>query len=296
MKTIRELKLRIASTTNIQQITTAMKMVAAARLKKAQVRLESARPYARKMAEVTLDLAALTPWSFNPLLRKHHCCLKDLIIVFTGDRGLSGNFHHDIADQAIEFGKKLSEKNNVSYYLIGLKGYHRFLEKEISVFERFEGPVAGVSFATAQELGKKIINWYTEEQFDRINLFYAKFYSALSQKSRPFQLLPIDPAQAKAKEESGLFIFEPARKKLLDSILPRYIESEIFRSFLETEAGELGARMAAMSAASDNAAEIIEEYQLEFNRIRQSHITNEIAEIVGGAEVLKREPAKLGDY
>lgn len=295
MRTIRELKLRIASTTNIQQITTAMKMVAGARLKKAQARLESARPYARKMAEVTLDLAALTQWSFNPLLRKHYHNLKVLIIVFTGDRGLSGNFHHDIADQAMEFGNRLSAKNKVSYYVIGLKGYHRFLEKEAPVFRNFKSPVAGVSFEMAQKLRKEIIDWYTEEQFDRIYLFYAKFYSALSQKPRPFQLLPIDPEQAKVKQERGLFIFEPARKKLLDSILPRYIESEVFRAFLETEAGELGARMAAMSAASDNASEIIGEYQMEFNRIRQSHITNEIAEIVGGAEVLQRSSAKWGD-
>lgn len=289
MKTSRELQFRIASTKNIQQITTAMKMVAAARLRKAQTRLESARPYARKMAEVTLDLAALTPWSFNPLLRRHHYCTRDLIMVFTGDRGLAGDFHHEIADRAIEFGDKLCSKNNTSYYLIGLKGYRRFLEKQVPVFRRFQGPAAGVSFGAAQGLGKEIIKWYTEERFDRVYLFYSKFYSALSQKSRPFQLLPIDPSQARVKEESGLFIFEPARKVLLDSILPRYIESEIFRAFLETEAGELGARMAAMSAASDNASEIIEAYQLEFNRIRQAHITNEIAEIVGGAEVLQKE-------
>lgn len=289
MRTSRELKERIASTKNIQQITTAMKMVAAARLKKAQARLESARPYARKIAEVTLDLAALTAWSFNPLLRRHHYHLRDLIIVFTGDRGLSGDFHHEIADRAIEFGAKLSAKSRVSYYLIGLKGQRRFLEKGVPVFKSFEGPVAGVSFEMARNLSKEVIQWYTEEQFDRIYLFYSKFYSALSQKPRPFQLLPIDPAQAKVKEGNGLFIFEPTRKKLLDSILPRYLESEIFRAFLETEAGELGARMAAMSAASDNAAEIIREYQLEFNRIRQTQITNEIAEIVGGAEVLNKE-------
>lgn len=289
MKTIRELKYRIASTKNIQQITTAMKMVAAARLKKAQARLESARPYARKMAEVTLDLAALTPWSFNPLLRPHKFHLRDLIIVFTGERGLSGDFHHEIADRAMEFGKKLSIKGKVSYYVIGLKGDHRFAEKQVPIFKRFEEPVAGVSFSSAQKLAKEIIDWYKEERFDRIYLFYSKFYSALSQKSRPFQLLPIDPHQATYKEESGLFIFEPARKKLLDGILPRYIESEIFRAFLETEAGELGARMTAMSAASDNASEIIDEYELEFNRIRQTQITNEIAEIVGGAEVLKKE-------
>lgn len=289
MKTSYELKFRIAGTKNIRQITTALKMVAAARLKKAQARLESARPYARKMAEVTLDLAALTAWSFNPLLRRRYYYFRNLIIVFTGDRGLSGDFHHEIADRALEFGTKLSAKHKVSYYLIGLKGYRRFLEKQVPVFKRFEGNVAGVSFETAQQLSEEIVNWYTREEFDRIYLFYSKFYSALSQKPRPFQLLPIDPFQAKIKKESGLFLFEPERKKLLDSILPRYIESEIFRAFLETEAGELGARMAAMSAASDNAAKIIEEYQLEFNRIRQTQITNEIAEIVGGAEVLNKE-------
>ena len=289
MKTSHELKFRIAGTKNIQQITTALKMVAAARLKKAQARLEAARPYARKMAEVTLDLAALTAWSFNPLLRRHYYYYRDLIIVFTGDRGLSGDFHHQIADQAMEFGTKLGAKDKVSYYLIGQKGYRRFLEKKVSVFKRFEGNVAGVSFGTAKHLSEEIVKWYIGEEFDRIYLFYAKFYSALSQKPRPFQLLPIDPAQAKVKNESGLFIFEPDRKRLLDSILPRYIESEIFRAFLETEVGELGARMAAMSAASDNAAKIIEEYQLEFNRLRQTQITNEIAEIVGGAEVLSKE-------
>jgi F-type H+-transporting ATPase subunit gamma len=289
MRTSRELKERIAGAKNIQQITTAMKMVAAARLKKAQARLESARPYARKMAEVTLDLAALTAWSFNPLLRRHNWHLRDLVIVFTGDRGLSGEFHHEIADRAMEFGAKLSAKGKVSYYLIGIKGQRRFFEKEVPVFKSFAGPVAGVSFETARNLSKELIRWYTESRFDRIYLFYSKFYSALSQKPRPFQLLPIDPAQAEVKEGSGLFIFEPARKELLDSILPRYMESEIFRAFLETEAGELGARMAAMSAASDNAGEIIKEYELEFNRIRQTRITNEIAEIVGGAEVLNEE-------
>ena len=120
MATIRELKLKIHSTKNIQQITKAMKMVAAARLKKAQARLEAARPYARRMAEVTLDLAALTPWTFNPLLRPHHHFLKNvLILVFTGDRGMAGGFHNNVADEAIKFGEKLGEKVNVSYYVFG---------------------------------------------------------------------------------------------------------------------------------------------------------------------------------
>lgn len=287
MASIRDIKLRITSTENIEHITKAMKMVAAARLKKAQDRLESARPYARKMAEVTVDLAALTPWSFNRLLRPHHQTDRVLVAVFTGDKGLAGGYHNGIVDKAIEFGSNLKRKN-VSYYVFGKKGYHRFLQKNVKVFKRYEQMVAGLSFADAQALAKELIGYYTSEQFDAIYLYYAKFYSSMSQKPRPFQVLPIDPSQSKHKEESGLFIFEPKRSELLESIIPRYVESEIFRAFLETEAGELGARMTAMSAATDNAAEIISKYQLEYNRLRQAKITKEITEIIGGADALKK--------
>lgn len=289
MASIRELKIRIKGTENIEHITKAMKMVAAARLKKAQARLESARPYARKIAEVTLDLAALTAWSFNPLLRPHHQMNRVLIIVFTGDRGLAGGFHNNIADQAIEFGTKLSKGAKVAYYLVGKKGYSRFLQRKIPVYRRFEQPIAGVSFWTAREIAHELYTGYTEEEFDKIYLFYAKFYSAMNQKPRPFQLLPIDPSQSRKRTDAtGLFIFEPSRKEILDRILFRYVESEIFRAFLETEAGELGSRMAAMSAASESAADIIERYRLEYNRLRQERITKEITEIVAGAEALKK--------
>lgn len=288
MASIRDIKLRIASTQNIEHITKAMKMVAAARLKKAQARLEAARPYARKMAEVTLDLAALTPWSFNPLLRPHHRLNQVLIVVFTGDKGLAGGFHNNIADKAMEFGDGLTS-DQVSYYVIGRKGYHRFMQRGRPVYKRFEQNVAGVSFADAQTMAEELIAYYKAEKFDIIYLFYAKFYSAMNQKPRPFQLLPIDPTQGHHKEESGLFIFEPGRSQVLNGILPRYIESEIFRAFLETEAGELGSRMSAMSAAADNAAEIIAEYRLEYNRLRQAKITKEITEIIGGAEALKED-------
>lgn len=288
MASIREIKLRIQSTRNIEHITKAMKMVAAARLKKAQERLDSARPYARKMAEVTLDLAALTPWSFNRLLRPHHQMQRILIVVFTGDRGLAGGFHNNIVDKAVEFGENLGSRH-LSYYIIGEKGYHRFLQRRIPVFKRFEQLVAGVSFMEAQAIAGELISYYKNEKFDKIYLFYAKFYSAMNQKPRPFQLLPIDPSQATRRETGGLFVFEPDRKRLLDEILPRYVESEIFRGFLETEAGELGARMTAMSAASDSAADIIDRYQLKFNRLRQEQITTQLNEIIGGADALKKK-------
>jgi F-type H+-transporting ATPase subunit gamma len=291
MSSIRDIKLRIKSTQNIEHITKAMKMVAAARLKKAQDRLDSARPYARKMAEVTLDVAALTPWTFNSLLRPHRQANRILILVFTGDRGLAGGFHNNIADEAIEFGEKLkgNPRYHVSYFVMGRKGYYRFRQRKVNVDKRFDRLVSGVSFGEAQKLAREITDCYIQEKYDKIYLFYAKYYSAMSQKPKAFQLLPVDPSQARQKIESGgLFIFEPSRIQLLDSILERYVESEIYRSFLETEAGELGARMTAMSAASDSASDIIEKYQLQYNRLRQGQITKEISEIVAGAEALKK--------
>ena len=287
MATIRDLRLKIKSIKNIQQITKAMKMVAVARLKRAQSRLESARPYARKIAEVTLDLASLTPWADNPLLRPHLHLRRVLILVFTGDRGLAGGFHQRIADGAYQFSLKFANQAEVSYYLLGLKGFQRFQSRKISVAKRFPGLVAGVSSTEVQKLAREIAALYLNEEFDQIYLYYSKFHSAMTQKPRAFQLLPLEPAKARHKEEHGLFIFEPDQKDILTNILPRYIESEIYRAFLETEAGELGARMTAMSSATDNAGELIDNYQLIMNRLRQSQITTEIAEIVGGAEALK---------
>jgi F-type H+-transporting ATPase subunit gamma len=287
MASIRDLKVKIKTIRNIQQITKAMKMVAAARLKKAQARLESARPYARKIAEVTLDLAALTSWSYNPFLRPHDKVRRVLILVFTGDRGLAGGFHQKVADGAVQFARKFANKAEVAYYLIGNKGAHRFQMRRIPVYKKFTGTVAGVSFGAMQSLAQELIQLYRDEEFDQIYLYYPKFYSAMSQRPRAFQLLPLDPSKAKKKEEHGLFIFEPGLPEILESIFPRYIETEVFRAFLETEVGELGARMSAMSSATDNAGDLISRYQLQYNRVRQSQITKEIAEIVNGAEALK---------
>lgn len=287
MASIRDLRIKIKSIKNIQQITKAMKMVAAARLKRAQSRLESARPYARKIAEVTLDLAVRNPWSGNPLLEPHQHLRRVLVLVFTGDRGLAGGFHQKIADGAVQFGRKFQGKADVFYYSLGFKGSHRLHQKHVPLYKKYDRAVTGVSLSAAEELAKELIGLYVREEFDQIYLYYAKFYTVMSQRPRAFQLLPLDPSRGKVKEERGLYLFEPGQKEILDGILPRYIESEIFRAFLETETGELGARMTAMSSATDNAGDLIQRYQLEYNKVRQSQITKEIAEIVGGAEALK---------
>jgi len=286
MASIRDIKLKIKTIKNIQQITKAMKMVAAARLKKAEERLDAARPYARKIAEVTLDLASLTPWSDNQLLKPDRKTKRVLILVFTGDRGLAGGFHQQIADGAVRFAKKFQEKSAVSYYMVGLKGQQRFQTRHLPIYKRFNEPAVGVPFVSVQTLADELVELYLNQEFDHVYLYYAKFKSAMSQKPRAFQLLPIDPSKARQKEEHGLFLFEPSQEIILNTLLPRYVESEIYRAFLETEVGELGARMTAMSSATDNAADLIDRYKLQYNRIRQSQITKEIAEIVGGAEAL----------
>ena len=287
MDTVRHINQRIKSIRSIQHITRALKLVAAARLKRAQERVEAARPYARKMAEVTLDLAAVTPWSYNPLLRPHAHRRKEIMVIFTGDRGLCGGYHEHVVRKALEHAEQLRARQAVSIYVIGRQGA-RILRREGRPVEYvFTESARGVSFTTAKSLAERLLDEYLYERCDGIYLVYAKFYSALQQRPRVFQLLPVDPELATQRTPEGLFLFEPTRKQVLDGILPRYVESEIFRAFLECEAGELGARMTAMSSATDNAGEMIDGLLLEYHRARQSQITREIAEIVSGAEVLE---------
>ena len=212
MATIRDLRLKVKSTKNIQQITKAMKMVAVARLKRAQQRLEATRPYARKIAEVTLDLASLTPWSFNPLLRPHQHVRRILVLVFTGDRGLAGGFHQKIADGAFQFSAKFKDQAEISYYLLGLKGFQRFVTRKIPVYKRFSGPVTGVAYSEVQKLARELSDLYLNEEFDQIYLYYSKFHSAMTQKPRAFQLLPIDPSKADIKRSMACLFLNRIKK------------------------------------------------------------------------------------
>ncbi len=287
MASLRDIRIKIKTIKNIQKITKAMKMVAAARLKRSELKLQATRPYARKIAEVTLDLAALTKWQFLPSFQPRPQTKKVLVLVFTGDRGLAGGFHQQIADGARRFGKKFEPEAEVFYYLIGQKGEQRFRSKQWPIFKSYTETVAAATNSLVREFATEILNYYLQEEFDQIYLYYAKYYSSISQRPRAFQLLPIDPSKARKVEKRGLFIFEPDQQTILEKIIPRYLESEIKRAFMETEVGELGARMTAMASATDNAGDLIDFYQLRYNRIRQSKITTEIAEIVGGAEALE---------
>ena len=287
MPTVRRINQRIRSIRSILHITRAMKLVAAARLRRAQERLEAARPYARKMAEVTLDLAATTPWSYNPLLRPHVYTRRTILVIFTGDRGLCGGYHDRVVDRGLAFARELEAKQSIGLYVVGRQGIKLLRREARRVDYEFGESALGVSFSSAKSLAENLIREYLHEKCDSIFLVYAKFYSALEQRPRVFQLLPVEPSLAHQVTPEGTFLFEPSRKEVLDGILPRYVESEIFRAFLECEAGELGARMTAMTNATDNAGKMISRLVLDYNRARQAQVTREISEIVGGAEALR---------
>lgn len=286
MASIRDLRVKIRSIESIQQITKAMKMVAAARLKRVEERLIAARPYARKIAETTMDLAELNQWSFHPLIQPREKMRRVLVMVFTGDRGLAGGFHQKVADGAVQFGRKFSG-SKVLYYSFGFKGWQRLRRNSIDIYQQYEHLVSGVTSSMITKLAQEIFQLYLQEEVDAVYLYYAKFVSPMQQRTKAFQLLPIDPTKHRSQKEHGLFIFEPDEVTILEEIFPLYLESSLRRAFLETETGELGARMTAMSSATDNAGELIERYRLVYNRVRQSQITTEIAEIVGGNEALK---------
>jgi F-type H+-transporting ATPase subunit gamma len=286
MQSIRDLRVKIRSIESIQQITKAMKMVAAARLKRAEEHLFAARPYARKIAEVTLDLVELNQWSFHPLIQPHDHQRRVLVMVFTGDRGLAGGFHQKVADGAVQFGRKF-QNAELLYYSFGLKGLQRLRRNSIQLFRQYEHLVAGISRELVTGLAQEVFRLYREEAVDAVYLYYAKYVSPMQQRTKAFQLLPIDPAKRRGRKERGLFIFEPDETTIFEEIFPLYLESEMRRALLETETGELGARMTAMSSATDNAGDLIERYRLQYNRARQSQITTEIAEIIGGNEALK---------
>ena len=206
-------------------------------------------------------------------------------MIFTGDRGLCGGYHERVVDRGLEFAAQLgAERKQVSLYAVGRQGVRILKRKKHQVEYEFTESARGVSFTTAKTVAERLLHEYRRERCDGIYLVYAKYYSALQQRPRVFQLLPVDPELAKQRTPSGLFIFEPSRREVLDSILPRYVESEVFRAFLECEAGELGARMAAMGSATDNAGEMIDRLLLDYHRARQAQITREISEIVGGAK------------
>lgn len=285
----KDLKRRIASVKSTQQITKAMKMVAAARLRRAQEAIVRARPFALAIRNVVENLVA------NEEVREHHPLLtkravkKVNVILITSDRGLTGGFNTNLNKKAETiFRAESSKYEQLTFTCIGKKGYEYLKLRKIPVHEYLPDFQKGMNFARVQVFAEKLIESYKSGEFDEIRVIFSEFKSAISQVPVAETLLPIvlEEGQAAPAGQSD-FLFEPARGEILSGLLPRYFKTKLYRALLESAASNYGAQMGAMESATKNAGEMIRKLTLEFNKVRQAGITKELLEIVSGAEALK---------
>ncbi|MEO0323429.1 MAG: ATP synthase F1 subunit gamma [Myxococcota bacterium] len=292
MPSLKDIRKRIGSVKNTQKITRAMKLVAAARLRKAQQSILELRPYAVKTHDVLSTVAARAklddPENLHPLLEarepKHV-----MMVVLTSDRGLAGAFNANINKAAFTRWRELeAEGSKVEFMVIGKKGRDYLRRRGATIRHDFTGVFADPTLDKAGEIGRTIIHEYvsSDEALDACYLVYNEFKSAISQEVIVEPLLPIVPAEL-AEDQIGDFIYEPGKTALLDTLLPMYVQVELYRALLESVASEHGARMTAMDAATSNAGDLIDRLTLQYNRARQAAITKELMEIIGGAEALK---------
>ena len=296
MPNLLDIRRRLKSVKNTQQITKAMKMVSAARLRRAQDRVVTARPFANKMTEVLGELAKRTSEDFHHPLLDLRGDQRYLLALITSDKGLCGAFNTNLTKAAQAFMRDNSGKS-VELVAIGRKGRDFFRNRHATIVAEYIG-LAGkdrVEFSEAQEVAQAIINLYTEDTgIDKVFLIYNEFKSVLTQRVVLEQLLPVsrareeEPADAKSQQPLTLidYIYEQPPEEMFGTLLPRLVETQIFRALLESVASEHGARMTAMDSASKNASELIETLTLNMNRVRQAAITNEIIEVVSGAAAL----------
>ena len=292
MPNLLDIRRRIKSVKNTQQITKAMKMVSAAKLKRAQDRVVTARPFANKMTEVLSELAKRTDEDFHHPLLDLREDQRYLLVLVTADKGLCGAFNTNLIKAAQAFIKENNSKN-IELLAIGRKGRDFFRNRNAVIAGEYVG-VTGkgrVDFSEALEVARSIIKRYTEDkEIDKVFLIYNEFKSVLQQRVVLEQLLPVarakdDEPETKTPQTLTLvdYIYEQPPAEMFSRLLPRLIETQIFRALLESIASEQGARMTAMDSASKNASELIDSLTLNMNRVRQAAITNEIIEVVSGA-------------
>ena len=306
MATQKEVKTRISSVKNIRKITRAMEMVAAARLRRAEQRIDAMRPYAQAIRKMTQQVAEAAKSSEQrvPLLQRHGAEPKRVgIVLVTGDRGLAGSFN----SQIIRAGLKLSSEYRadgveVDYYVVGRRGNSTLSFRGESVLEAFTGFTDRPGFADARRIGEAVTSRYVDEELDRVELIYNRYVSPLTQYVRRQTLLPLQDAEVYgegipdvtddhdpellAAHGRSEWLYEPEPEEALTLLFSVYVNLSVYRGLLESTASEHGARMTAMRSAAENAGEMIDRLTLEMNRVRQAEITQEILEVVGGAEAL----------
>ena len=295
MASVQDLKRRIRSIRNTRKITKAMELVASARLRRAQARIEAMRPYADRMMELMIGTArASTSVRGLPLLQRREEERAVAILPLTGDRGLAGAFNSQVLRHALALDRQLrADGKRVRWLVSGRKGASTLRFRRFEVLQAWTGFSDRPAYADAQALAHKVAELYVEEEVDRVVLVYNHFVSPLVQQVVEQDVLPIPEEVLEAGEEAerreallGDFIYEPEPEQILERLLPVYVETELYRALLESAASEQGARMTAMRNASKNAGELIDTLTLAMNRARQAEITQEILEVIAGADAL----------
>ncbi len=295
MPSLKAIRNRIVSVKNTRKITSALKLVAAAKLRRSQDAIIAARPYSAALATVVSELAGVAGKDSHPLFEERE--LKNAaVVVVTADRGLAGAFNSNVIRAVERFSaNELSAANEISLRLIGKKANQHFARRNARISSFDTAPQNGeTSLAVARETAVRVIADFREGKVDRVYLAYNEFKNAGSQVVKVVQILPVSPDQSKSTEivhgqsdTPADYLYEPSKEELLSRLVPLYVQNQIFRSSLESIASFYGAQMMAMENATKSAGDMIKRYTLQYNRARQASITKELAEIVGGAEALK---------
>ena len=287
---LKEVRNRIKSVQSTQQITKAMKMVSAAKLRRAQDAITQMRPYAKKLQEMLSNIVSDSDGSVKIDLATERPVEKALIIIVTSDRGLCGGYNSNLIKltKQLIFEKYAAQhaKGNVSILPIGKKGYEHFTKNGFKVVDKYWDIFTGLNFVKVQAAARYTMEAFANKEVDAVELVFSEFKNAATQAFIAEQFLPVIKVQKKAGEKNADFIYEPGKEVLISELMPKILNTQLFKAVLDSNASEHGARMTAMDKASDNANELLKSLKISYNRARQAAITTELTEIVSGAAAL----------
>ncbi|MCD8158596.1 MAG: ATP synthase F1 subunit gamma [Clostridiales bacterium] len=285
MASMRDIKRRIKSVNSTRQITKAMNLVASSKLNKAKARLEGTKPFAEETRKVIAEIGAAAGRLNNPLFAEEVKGNKALVIVLTGDKGLCGGYNSNVCKET----QALCEGKDAKLITVGTKGRDYFKRRSVPIDKSVVGISEHFEFGDAVALGERALKMYKEKEVDAVYLVSTKYISSISSAPKSIRLLPVNPNEfeGEAKADS-LVLYEPSEEAVLEYIVPKYVNTVIYGGLVEASVCELGARMTAMDAATDNAKEMLDSLNLLYNRVRQGAITNEITEIVNGSNALSQ--------
>jgi F-type H+-transporting ATPase subunit gamma len=292
MATLRDIRRRIAGVKSTQKITKAMKMVAAAKMRRAQESILAARPYARKMAEMLRDLAATVDTANFPMLAPREINAVAIVVV-TADRGMCGAFNSNVfkavtAHIDAQY-KELNAQGNVKLIVVGKKGVEFFSKRAYTIYAKHVGVYQGLNFGTTQAIAQEVVAGFAKGDFDKVEIVYNEFKNAAQQRLIVEQFLPVLPQEKNQASHKKIdYIYEPTGDQIIEALVPKHLNFQMWRVLLESNAAEQGARMTAMENASTNARDLIRILELNYNKARQAAITKELLEIVSGAEALRQ--------